>query len=376
MSLLKPRSTWLLLPTLFFALLLLRILFLPAPLAANNPKDPVTSAWDIVRAAGTYHFSSDVTQLTLPTATVSNVGRAGRTEKLYLEGQNDLNTQKMELTLWADGGTRLDKASGTSIRSEHGKTYARRAGSEWKEIDDFTGSIAPQGDFLGYLSAIKDVQPLGEETRNGIVFSRYAFNIDSSRFAEYMHQQLEEAMRARGELPPGVQLQAPAYFRDMVGSGELWVGQDGLPLRQILTLQFPAQNDEELHSQIVVNFSEFGGGEVASSQPAVVSSQLLETIQLAPMLVAFSVFAFVALLITRHIVGIAIDFDHKSLGRAKEVHDAPTDCHLTPEFEAVEAAVAKFHPQATFWLRGVLAHVGSALEQGLPGDATTPNPLL
>ena len=299
MSLLKPRSTWLLLPTLFIALLLLRILLLPTPLAANNPKDPVTSAWDIVRVAGTYHFSSDVTQVTLPTATVSNVGRAGRTEKLYLEGQNDLNTQKMELTLWADGGTRLDKASGTSIRSEHGKTYARRAGSEWKEIDDFTGSIAPQGDFLGYLSAIKDVQPLGEETRNGIAFSRYAFNIDSSRFAEYMHQQLEEAMRARGELPPGVQLQAPAYFRDMVGSGELWVGQDGLPLRQILTLQFPAQNDEELHSQIVVNFSEFGGGEVASSQPAVVSSQLLETIQLAPILAAISVFAFVALLITR-----------------------------------------------------------------------------
>ena len=35
--------------------------------------DPVTSAWEAVRRAGSYHFSSDVTQLTLPTATLGNV---------------------------------------------------------------------------------------------------------------------------------------------------------------------------------------------------------------------------------------------------------------------------------------------------------------
>lgn len=220
--------------------------------------DPVTAAWERARAAGSYHFTSDVTQMTLPLATLTNVGRASRTEKLYLEGQNDLKAEKMELTLWSDEGGVLNAASGLSIRSEGGKNFARRGEGEWQEIDDFTGSIAPQGDFMSYLAAVKDVQPQPAESRGGIRFTRYTFTIDSPRFAAYMRQQMETALRARGELPPSLRLDAPAYLRDMVGSGELWVGEDGLPLRQILTLQFPAQQDEQVHSQIVVDFSKFG----------------------------------------------------------------------------------------------------------------------
>jgi hypothetical protein len=196
--------------------------------------------------------------VTLPLATLTNVGRASRTEKLYLEVQNDLKAAKMELTLWSDGGSVLNAASGISIRSEGGKSFARRGEGEWQEIGDFTGSIAPQGDFMSYLAAIKDVQPQPAETRGGIRFTRYTFTIDSPRFALYMRQQMETALRARGELPPTLHLDTPAYFRDMVGAGELWVGEDGLPLRQILTLQFPAQQDEQVHSQIVVDFSRFG----------------------------------------------------------------------------------------------------------------------
>jgi hypothetical protein len=53
----------------------------------------------------------------------------------------------------------------------------------------------------------------------------------------------------------------------MVGSGELWVGSDGLPLRQLLTLQFPAQDDEQVSSQIVVNFSQFGFAQSLAGAP-------------------------------------------------------------------------------------------------------------
>lgn len=88
--------------------------------------DPVTAAWEAARAAGSYHFTSDVTQMTLPTASIANVGRSSRTEKLYLAGQNDLATERMELTLWSEGGSALNAASGLSIRSEQGKTFARR----------------------------------------------------------------------------------------------------------------------------------------------------------------------------------------------------------------------------------------------------------
>lgn len=222
--------------------------------------DPVTAAWEKARTAGGYHFTSDVTQMTIPLATLTNVGRTSRTEKLYLEGQNDLHTQTLEMTLWSDGGSVLQAESGLSVRTANGKTFARRGADDWKEIDDFTGTLAPQGDFMAYLAAIQNVQAEPLEQRGGINFTRYTFQIDSERFAAYLHQQTEATLRARGALPPGLQLEMSTYYQALIGAGELWVGENGLPLRQILTLQFPAQNDEQVHAQIVVDFSNFGQG--------------------------------------------------------------------------------------------------------------------
>ncbi len=269
--LLRSPVAWITL-TLLAISTLLGIVLQPYVARGITP-DPVTAAWNAVRAAGSYRFTSDVTQVTMPLATLTNVGRASRTEQLYLEGQNDLNAQTMEFTLWSQGGSALNADSGLSIRSEGGKTFTRHAGGEWQETDDFTGSLAPQGDFLSYLAAIKAVQAQPGERRGGIDFTRYTFTIDSPRFATYMHTQMEAALRAKGELPPGMQLDVPAYFRDMVGTGELWVGNDGLPLRQILTLQFPAQDDEQVQSQIVVNFSQFGVAQSLTSAQGAGSSQ-------------------------------------------------------------------------------------------------------
>jgi hypothetical protein len=236
----------------------------PAWTRAAAP-DPATAAWQRARAAGNYRFTSDVTQVTLPLATLTNVGRTSRSEELYMEGQNDLRAQQMAFTLWTEGGSVLQAESGVSVRTEDGKTFARRGAGEWEVVDDMTGAIAPQGDFLGYLAAIRAVAAQPGEARGGIAFTRYTFEIDSPRFAEHMHEQMTAALLARGELPPGLQLEVPTYFRDMVGSGELWVGDDGLPLRQILTLQFPAQDDEQVHAQIVVNFFDFGHAGLVTS---------------------------------------------------------------------------------------------------------------
>jgi hypothetical protein len=244
----------------------------PAWTLAAAP-DPATAAWQRARAAGNYRFTSDVTQVTLPLATLANVGRTSRSEELYMEGQNDLRAQQMAFTLWTEGGSVLQAESGVSVRTEDGKTYARRGAGEWEVVDDMTGAIAPQGDFLGYLAAIRAVAAQPGEARGGIAFTRYTFEIDSPRFAEHMHEQMTAALHARGELPPGLQLEVPAYFRDMVGSGELWVGNDGLPLRQILTLQFPPQNDEQVHAQIVVNFFDFGHAGLVTSHQSPVTTQ-------------------------------------------------------------------------------------------------------
>ncbi len=229
----------------------------PGVTRASTP-DPVTAAWEKAKAAGSYAFTSNVHQKTLPVASISNVGRTSRSEDLYLEGQSDLRAAKLELTLWSGGGSVLQAESGVALRSEGGKTFARRGAGEWEEVENFTDSMAPQGDFLGYLAAIRNVTNGGAETRNGVSFTRYTFAIDGPAFAAYMHEQLVATMRAKGELPASVQLEAPAYYRDMTGSGELWVGEDGLPLRQILDLNFPEQKEERVQAAITVDFANFG----------------------------------------------------------------------------------------------------------------------
>ncbi len=124
------------------------------------------------------HFTSDVTQKTIPVASIANVGRTSRTEQLRLEGQHDLHAQKLALTLWSQGGSVLNAASGISIRTEGGKTFTRRGNEAWQEADNMTDGFAPQGDFLGYLAAIRNVSSGVAEMCNGIHFTRYRFAID------------------------------------------------------------------------------------------------------------------------------------------------------------------------------------------------------
>ncbi|MFN8487403.1 MAG: LamG-like jellyroll fold domain-containing protein [Caldilineaceae bacterium] len=233
---------------------------LRSPMLANAVQtDPVTAAWEKARAAGSYQFTSDVTQLTIPTAKITNVGRSSRTEQLHLEGQSDLRQRSMEMQLWSDGGSVLQHSSGLGIKISNGKTFVRQAQGDWQEKPDFSvDSLAPQGDFMAYLVALRSVKANAPEQRNGVHFTRYSFTIDGSAFARYVHDQMEQVMRAKGELPADMNLETPRYYQEMTGDGELWVGTNGLPLRQVLHLQFPEQKDEQVQAQMVIDFSHYG----------------------------------------------------------------------------------------------------------------------
>lgn len=220
--------------------------------------DPVTAAWTKARAAGSYHFTANVTQVTVPVANVTNVGRTSRTEQLHLEGQTDLRAKRLEMQLWSDGGSVLQNAGRIAFKSENGKPFTRRGSGEWQAADGFADTLAPQGDFLAYLHAMRDVQAHPPEERAGIALTRYSFTLDGPSFAAYMRDQMVAALQARGELPAGANLGASDYYQQMTGDGELWVGANGLPLRQLLNLNFPAQGDQSTHAQIVVDFARFG----------------------------------------------------------------------------------------------------------------------
>lgn len=238
-----------------------------------NP-NPVRAAWQLARQAGNYHFAADIVQTTLPRVTVTNAGRRSRQDTLRLEGEADLQAQTMHLRLWSQGGSPLLPESGAEVQVANGTTYARQGGSAWEEVNDFTGLFAPAGDFLSYLAGVRNIQDAGSEARAGVRFTRYTFDLNGPVFAEYMREQLQQQMAAEGKLPPGLSFDAPRMFAEMTGEGELWVRTDGLPLRQILRLQFPEQGGEQVSGEITVSFAEF------APLPAFSSERLAQALQM------------------------------------------------------------------------------------------------
>ena len=141
------------------------------------------------------------------------------------------------------------------------------------------------------------------ETRAGVNLTRYSFTIDGPTFAAYMRDQTEQALRAKGELPTDIHLDLSAYYREMTGDGELWVGENGLPLRQILNLNFPEQHEQTTHAQIVVDFSHFGTPAIHSPQSALLSRLGwtrdfgLGTLDYSPLLILLATLTFVTVVL-------------------------------------------------------------------------------
>ena len=256
----RLRPGWLLAGLLLAAGLLSLFWWPGVTSAATNltAPNPVTAAWEKARAAGSYAFTSNITQVTVPVASVTNVGRSSRTEELYLEGQSNLRENQMEMRIWSQGGNILQESGSVAVKVEQGRSFIRHGAGEWQPSDNFTDGIAPQGDFMAYLAAMRGVTAYAPESRNGVALTRYSFTVDGPAFALYLRDQMEAALRAKGELPDGVHFDVPTYYREMTGEGELWIGANGLPLRQILTLQFPELKEQQVHARITVDFSNFG----------------------------------------------------------------------------------------------------------------------
>ncbi|NJK81828.1 MAG: hypothetical protein HC914_18990 [Chloroflexaceae bacterium] len=193
-----------------------------------------------------------------PHATLTNVGRTSQEDQFYLEGTTNLREQAMQMRLWLGGGSTATPAHAVEVRIEQGKTLIRQGTDTWQEVESLTDSFAPQGDFLSYLVAVRDITTHEPETRHGRTFIRHTFTIDGPAFAVFMRDQITQALHARGELPPGMQFAPPEALTGLSGTGELWVDSNGLPLRQVLHLAFPEQDDTQSTAEITVDFARFG----------------------------------------------------------------------------------------------------------------------
>jgi subtilisin-like proprotein convertase family protein len=329
-------------------LLILAMLILPNVLPASEPSG-LTAAWERAREAGSYHFTADIRQTVVPQPTILNVGRESKVETFHLEGQTNLPDRQLHLTLWSQGGSVLDPDSGIEVKVEGDQAFVRQGSQAWEEIADFTGVFAPQGDFMAFLAAARDVH---EVTDHAAHTTRYAFRIDGRAYAAHVRDQLQQYYTERGELPPDVELDVPAQLAKMTGEGELWIGADGLPMRQTLRLQFPPrQDDQDVRAEITVGFSHFSqthasrityhASRITHYASRVAPRALLATLFFAfcavllthsrsrGLYIAIAAMVIVSMIVTPLLQSIkAAEFTEKQAARAREAEDREQESEM------------------------------------------------
>jgi len=128
------------------------------PLAAIAARDPVTAAWQRAQTSGVYHFATTVIETTHPAPTVANVGSSSTQRRIYLEGDTNLPERSLQMVLYQQGGSLLNRRDGIEVRIEDTSAYGRPIDGTWQEIDDFSGAFAPGSDLMAYLVGARNVR--------------------------------------------------------------------------------------------------------------------------------------------------------------------------------------------------------------------------
>ena len=244
-----------------FTLVLMVPLLANAVHAQNDADAELAAVWQRVQESGAYRFNADIAQRNTPQATVLNAGRKSTEHAYYLEGETDLRAESLHLMLWTGGGSVQMPGTGVEMQIEGDQARARQGNGAWEEIDNFSGLFAPGGDFLAYTQAAQNVVRHAPELRatplGDVRITRYTFDIDGRQFAIRMRKEMREQTVREG-LPANVSMELPRVYAEMTGTGELWVGADGLPLRQTFSLAFPPDpHDYVATAEIAVDFSNF-----------------------------------------------------------------------------------------------------------------------
>jgi hypothetical protein len=261
-------------------LILIALLVIAIPFAASlqaqvlplSSSQQLQAAWRVATAIGRFRYQTQVIQTTHPTVSLQNAGRQVKTKQMRVEGAIDLPNEHMALQLHTSQG---GQERVTELKVEQGQAFGRLdPHAEWTPLEQATDLFAPGGDPLGFLVAAENVQSerlgdleierLGatEQSLNLSIsqspipntlleqalpsaylatLTRYTFDLNGVKYAEYMRVQMEENLRRKGELPNKANLAPVRAYVKMTGSGEIWVNAAGLPLRQMINIQFPPE---------------------------------------------------------------------------------------------------------------------------------------
>ncbi|MFN2138604.1 MAG: hypothetical protein ACK2UK_21790 [Candidatus Promineifilaceae bacterium] len=222
-------------------------------ITVQSPAGRLEDSWARARAIGRFHFETATQHTIHPTAHPANIGRRSRSEQFDIAGDIDEPANAVTLQIWPHGRSR---GQSLSLKQENGRTLGRASeDEEWREVPDAADLFLQSSQPASYLTAAKNVRMLSDADENSLfpsellpeeldaAVTRYRFDLDGLAYARTMRSIMEDELRRNGELPPGVSLGMVQQFVDMTGEGELWLDARGLPFRQIVRVQFPADDN-------------------------------------------------------------------------------------------------------------------------------------
>ena len=219
----------------------------------------VAQVWKNVQRSDSYAFTAAIENKTIPLATVGNIGRFSRTASLYVEGQNSPRDEELQLAMWGGLVNTLDQEAAYQMRLRDGRVETRVGNEAWQPGSDLNVGMAPGGDFLAFLDVATDIAAADNSANPD--YTIYQFNVDGRAYAQRLIQISQDYLVRTNQLPAGVALQVPDNIQAISGSGELWVNANGLPAREIVTLNIPAAAgaDYRTEATLDVQFSDYQG---------------------------------------------------------------------------------------------------------------------
>lgn len=186
-----------------------------------------------VTAVSGYTFTTDVEQTLLPRPVVSMIGQTSQRVDMRIDGQVQVPDYS-EITVRFEGGDAALPVIG--LVQEGPDTFLLQDG-ERIPVENPAHLAAPTGDYTLYLSAAENVQRQVDE--NGRTY--FTFTVSGDRLARLVRDYLQANLPPGA--PPNTQLSPSPYLQRISGSGELWLDDAGLPLRQVLQLTIPEASE-------------------------------------------------------------------------------------------------------------------------------------
>ncbi len=206
---------------------------LPAGAQTSSPAELVRRAWANAQDAGSYRFVSDIHETLIPRASPEMIGEQDQSLDLALDGAVMLPDQAyLDLRLAGN------QNSGAVTLLRDGQQSFLVQDGQIKPVEDTLSLAAPTNDLLGYLAGADNVTAM-EPLEGHPEIARYSFDLDGVRFEEYVRRQAEEALQAEPGAPDEINVSPSKPLQSISGRGELWVNEQGLPVREVLDVEIP-----------------------------------------------------------------------------------------------------------------------------------------